>query len=457
MAQSLEKLNADIKSRLASLGNAMGGGFMGTRAAAVPAAPAKDAPPRNLEAQALFDIKKTLLTQVRASVPEGERPTLEHYRLACEAFTQTPQGQAMAARNEWNPKVFADLSGQDLSGFTISEPKKQLSAHHLDLMVPPLEEQQAADRRLESSVDLHDRDGDGKINVAAANPFYDNIRFDKADLHGAWVEPATSFNTEIAKAENLKDMTFNGMQEGDTFTFRSGVHENARMTNIDGGEIRFDNNSQVNGVSIEGKAAKITVGDHASVDHIDVSNEFRIIELNMGKNSVISNSDLGQSTVSMTSHFEPGATFQNVHLSGNLSGLDFSGLKLNNVTIGDERTPITQASQLDALGITHDAGTKIIASNSVSPAHGTGHEELSDLARIRMTMQHAVADLTQPGAVTPPATIGAIGAALKAAEQSIGKPLTQLENEALIALNQAREARLHEQHHDNFHALPRKS
>jgi hypothetical protein len=80
----------------------------------------------------------------------------------------------------------------------------------------------------------------------------------------------------------------------------------------------------------------------------------------MGKDSVISNSDLRESTVSMASRFEPGATFQNVNLGANVKDLNLSGLTLNNLSIDGKA--ITSREQLTGLGVTVDNHTKVSAS-----------------------------------------------------------------------------------------------
>ena len=306
------------------------------------------------EAQALFDVKKNILAEVRANLPEGERPTLEQYRLASEAFAQTEKGAAMAARGEWNNRIAADLSGQDLSGFTITEPKKLgvAETHHLDQQASEWQRSRAAD-----TIDIHDRDGDGQINSAPVHQFYDNVSFDKADLHGAWVEPATSFNEEIAKAGNLKELTFSGMHEGDEFTFGAGQYEKATLRDVQGGRVIFGENTQVDIIHLEGKSCHVEMRDNAYVSNITTVENFRVLDLQMGKNAILANSNLDNCTIAMSSHFEPGATFRNVNLSGNVEGLDFSGLKLHNVTIDGK--PVTDTAMLEEHGIQHSGATSI--------------------------------------------------------------------------------------------------
>ena len=330
-------------------------------------------PERTPEAQALYDVIEDRLNEVRAAATANHtRPTLEQYREACEAFAQTDEGKAMVAAKQWGPKIYANLSehdltwngtdsaGKPLSGFSISEPSKQ----------------QLSKRATSNLMDL---DGDGAIG-----DFYTNIDFNGANLKDAWVDPATSYNDEIAKAGNLKGLTFHGMEEGDTFRFRAGGnYKDVKITGVNGGKIKFNDHSHVDGLTIEGKAAQISIGDYSTVNDLNVSDEFRILKLKMGRNSVLSNSDLKDSTISMSSHFEAGATFQNVALHGNLSGLDLSGVILNNVTI--DGVPIQRPSDLAQFGIGYDETT----SAKVSPEMARNYE----LAQIRETMQGAIASI----------------------------------------------------------------
>lgn len=323
-------------------------------------------PERTPEAQALFDVIEDRLNEVRAvATANHTRPTLEQYREACEAFAQTDAGKAMVAAKQWGPKIYANLSehdltwsgtdsaGKPLSGFSISEPSKQQSS-----------------KRVTSN--LMDLDGDGAIG-----DFYTNVDFNGANLKDAFVDPATSYNDEISKAGNLKGLTFHRMEDGDTFRFRAGGnYEDVKITGVNGGKIKFNDHSHVEGLTIEGKAAQISIGDHSTINDLNVSDEFRILKLKMGRNSVLSNSDLKESTVSMSSHFEPGATFQNVALHGNLKGLDLSGVIINNVTI--DGVPIQQPSDLKQFGIGYDETTKA----SVSPEMAKGFRKSQLLSQV---------------------------------------------------------------------------
>lgn len=219
------------------------------------------------------------------------RPNLEDYRLACESMGHT---------KEWNPSTYAKLNGQDLSGFKIS------------------------------NADFLNQDSDG-----ACCDFYSNIDFTGANLKNCYVQPATSFNEELAKAKTLEGITFDGMGNDDVFTFRSGQYDNITLKNVTGGQIVFASNTQVNNLEISGQSASIAVEPNASISHIRVSDEFRIVTLDMGKGSIISHSDLSNATIDMASNLE-GSKWQDVKLSSNLKHVDFTGATLTNVTITGE-------------------------------------------------------------------------------------------------------------------------
>lgn len=280
-------------------------------------------------ASEMYNIKAGLLREARGDAEKhGNRPDLEHYRLACERFKEGGKGREMAANNEWSPKAYADLSGLDLSGFSLSDPNKR------------------------PATDLMNLDGDGAIS-----DFYANISFHNANLNNTYVAPATSFNEEIAQAGNLDGLKFIGMKDGEIFNF-NGHYSNITLDNFKGGTINIAGG--VDGLNIEGGTARISLGANAVVNNINVSDDFRILKLTMGRDSVISG-DLKQSTLSMACSFEKGATFRNVTMSGNLNGLDFSGLTLQNVKI--DGVAIKSAAQLENYGVAYDPKTTTVSAS----------------------------------------------------------------------------------------------
>lgn len=287
-------------------------------------------------ARHLFQVKHDLLEQVRhdAQAAGLERPTLEMYRKATVAFAQTEEGKAMVARGEWSPAIAADLHGQNLKGFAISDPFTR-----------------NGDKR--PTTDLLDQDADGTIGE-----FYTNVNFNEANLKNAYVDPATSFNEEIAKAKHLSGLTFNGMEAPETFTFAAGRYDDIRMTGINGGTVQFATSAMVDGLTLEGKQAGVVVAANARVEHIEVGERFRIVTLDLEKGGVIANSDLKDALVSPTSHIR--GTLQNVQLNGDVRDLDLRGATLRDVTIDGQ--PITSAKQLQQMGVAVDASTTISAS-----------------------------------------------------------------------------------------------
>ncbi len=345
----------------------------------------KDASPLEQQKDALFAIREHLVKQARdLAATRGTPPTLEDYRLMCKGFEETPEGTRMVAEGKWNQKVAADLSGQNLSGFFLSDPK-------------------LASAECKKNQDFYNQDCDNAIE------FYANTNLCGANLKNCYVDPATSFNDQIAKAENLEGLTFNGMKDGETFVF-SGRYKNINLTNFNGGTIEFASGS-VEEINISGKCARIHMGEHSVVRDINVSDEFRILALDMQRDSVLSG-DLKQATLSMTCHFEPGATFHNVHVSGNVDGLDLRGLNLNNFAINN--TPITSPEQLRQLGAECDATTKISASDGFV-AECKKREQIAAGTYVEENVRTASAPPQAPAQAPPTADIDPRLAAMLAA------------------------------------------
>lgn len=202
--------------------------------------------------------------------------------------------------------------------------------------------------------DLMDLDGD-----AAISDFYTNIEFTGANLKDTFVDPATSFNEEIAKAGKLEGITFNGMENGDRFVFDSGQYTNINLTGVNGGEIVFATGTQVSGITIEGQSAAISVEPSAMIENIEVNDHFRIIKFDMGKGAIIANSDLSNATISMASNLE-GSIWRNVELGENLDGIDLKGAHITNLRIDGKA--ITSPEQLIKYGVGVDENTIVSAS-----------------------------------------------------------------------------------------------
>ena len=383
------------------------------------------ATPLAAEAQSLDQYKAEALGMAsRAAQAEQRNPTLEDYFAAAQ---QLGQDRDLPA-NEWNPRVFADLSGQNINGFLISEPKKQ----------------EAPTVGAEKNIDALNLDGDGQINVAALSQFYDNVRFDKANLHGCIVDPATSFNDEVAKAASLENVTFTNMKDGDNFTFGAGEYHNITMTDIHGGNITFEG-TKVDGLDRSGaQVASITMDSQTVIRGLDATGA-RIVKLHAEPGAIIAGATFENTTIGMGSDVR-GTQWQDVQINNsNLQGVDFSGVEMKNVTINGN--PITDVAQLTELGATVDAKTTAQASpefmmqaqlNAISKGFSKALEGISRDAPAVMpnvtTMQESIA-AEQP--VAPINALDQISNTLRAALNTIGNPLTPQENKNLDAIHAA--------------------
>ncbi len=318
------------------------------RAAAPAAAATPATAPQKSEAQQLFDYKKEALNEARKSahrrvvqmeseldrpltqqeLRQNGMPTLADYYTACGAVGEKHNLSA----EQWRPEVFADLSGQQLRGFKISEPQQQ--------KIYGLEEENPAPPK---DRNFYDQDSDQAIN-----DFYTNIDFNGANLKDCFVEPATSFNDEIARAATLEHMTFNNMREGDKFLFGSGEYSDIKLTNINGGELEF-NGTKVKGLDMEGaKVAAITLNNNTSINNLNAK-DARIVTISLapGAKAGISHANFTGATIDMASNMQ-GITLQDVKFKGsNLNDVNLKGATLTNVKFKE-----CNASKLNLEGAT---------------------------------------------------------------------------------------------------------
>jgi hypothetical protein len=263
--------------------------------------------PEEREARELFKLKADLIQSARGTAAsENRRPTLEDYRLACEDYAKEHPERDNSVGN---PRIAGDLSGQKLQGFAITDPTK-------------------AQPKERATNKLYDLDGKGAIN-----DFYTNINFNEADLSQSYVDPATSFNDQIAKAKNHNGMTFNGMENGDSFTFNKGDYNNVSLTNVNGGEIEFKAGAKVRNLTINGTQASIHVGTGAELNTLTTNDDFRILTLNVDPHGAIRNADLS-ATLAMNSELQA-SVWEHVKL-GNVSHVDFQNAAMNDVTINGD-------------------------------------------------------------------------------------------------------------------------
>lgn len=349
--------------------------------------------------QELFDTKAAMIREVRDIANlTGERPSLEQYRVACENFAQTDKGKEMVAAGKWKPQIYADLSGQDLSGFAISEPK---------IANKPSHAKQGRAYQVGKNYDANDLDNDHQVNSAPINDFYDKVLFTGASLRDTLIEPATSFNKEIAEAKNLDGITFSGMETGDTFTFAASreAYRNIKLEGVNGGDITFARNTRVDGLTLEGKSASIDIEPGASIQHIAAPDKFRVLHFNMAKGAYVGDSNLENVTISIPSIME-GATFNNVKF-GNIRDVDFRGVTLANVTVDGE--PIKSPTQLAKFGAIADHTTIASVSPDIEMAY-LAKQAGKTLNNALKGEQAAAPIIEQPAMAAAPETVQAASA-----------------------------------------------
>ena len=310
----------------------------------------------------IFDLKKTALETARKNSPEGKQPTLEDYRTAFMANGDALQQMGITPHSKQANEMAADLSGMDISGFKISDPKR---GHH------PVTEH------------MYDQDGDHKIS-----DFYNSISFANAKLEHCIVDPATSFNTELAEAASMNDVTFKNLVDGDEFRLGNGGKSSANfngihITNSRGGSITLDG-ATVNGMTITGnKVAELNLENGASINGLTAT--AGIVQLNGEAGTSIRDSHFTNTTISMSGKASgmilTDVTFTNTNMNGmdlsganlarvtlpegGINGVNLSGATLNSLQL-DNGDWITSLQQLSDLGATVDHATTI-ASNAANP------------------------------------------------------------------------------------------
>jgi uncharacterized protein YjbI with pentapeptide repeats len=303
---------------------------------------ARDYAPMGKETDPIIKYKKEALELARAAAalrteqnhhkpgsPES-RPTLEDYRAACI----TTGEKYNLSNTDWNPKNYAKLDNLDVHGFFLSDPKKQQQ------YAAATQRQPTQEVHHHQGNDGYDQDGNHHLDADAISLFYDEVSFCGANLDQCYVDPATSFNTQIADAESLDGVQFNRMRGDEKFEFGAGVYKNVVMTDVscnDAGGLVFATGTQVEGLDISGVEAAITMNPGATVKNMKVNEDTRILNLTVNPDengrmrALIADSDLREATISMNSKLE-GLELKNVQMSGNLSGVEMCGVKLTKVT-----------------------------------------------------------------------------------------------------------------------------
>lgn len=270
-----------------------------------PSAPAPDSVTQLMdEAQQLHALKREALTRARAGAMDDagnpRMPTLEDYRLAAVAIG-SERGLDEA---HWNPRVYANLDGQDITGFLLQDRQALLPGSS------------AAPQ----SLDFYDQDGDRAIT-----DFYANVSFYEAKLKDCMVRPATSFNDALSHAAALESVTFCGMQEGDVFRFGGGAYANVTLEQVSGGNVVFGQGARVEGLVLSsGLTASVTMEERAHVQGITVGDGVRIIDLQMAPGASICNAVFGEHTISQVSCIER-VRLEDVSFAGNISNVAMDG------------------------------------------------------------------------------------------------------------------------------------
>ena len=295
---------------------------------------------------------------------QNNLPTLEDYRQAFMANGDALQQMGIDPNSKQANEIAADLSGMSISGFELSDPK-QSGGHH------PVTEQ------------MYDQDGDH-----AVSDFYNSISFANAKLEHCIVDPATSFNTELAEAASMNDVTFKNLVDGDEFRLGNGGKSSANfngihITNSRGGSITLDG-ATVNGMTITGnKVAELNLENGASINGLTAT--AGIVQLNGEAGTSIRDSHFTNTTISMSGKASGMILTDVTFTNTNMNGIDLSGANLARVTLPeggingvnlrgatlnrlqlDNGDWITSLQQLSDLGATVDKTTKI-ASNADDP------------------------------------------------------------------------------------------
>lgn len=321
----------------------------------------------------VFGYIKQALDNARLQPANPGEVTLQDYQREAEKLGERiqkdnelrPEGQKI----EWNVGVYSDLREHDLSGFTLSDPRK-------------INPEIANAGHVEKGVDNQNLDGDNTVNAKAVAALYtefcNRVRFG-GSVENLIVDPASSFCDQIEVATTVNNVTFRNLGPEETFTFGAGQYTDIRLENVNGGKIAFS--GQATNVHIDGTHGEIGIIGNGTVSNLTTGEHFSILKFDMGENTTLSHSKLGQATVSIASSCEK-ATWQDVEIDGGslaglsargmtltkvtinntaVNGLDLSGAELNDVVVNNQ--PVTSPKQLQDLGITVDSKTTI----SVSP------------------------------------------------------------------------------------------
>lgn len=402
----------------------------------------------------LFEYKKQALHAAREEATQrGDSqtpalPTLVDYFIAAIRLGESHANEMQRQGIQWTPRVIADLSGQQIEGFSIQqdalEPSLSLrtaatlgaleSAHQagrsatLIDMLEALQHLQHTGTKREASQQMLDlmqenitnlRDAAGPGGEQALHHFFAEIsshcRFENTRFENVTVSPASSLMRDghngAALTENahFHRVTFDGLHAEDTLTLKRGNYQDISFTHLNGGTIIVADGTEIEGMNLKGAQASLKIGN-AKLSKLDATGA-HIVTLEASAGAILREANFSGTTIDMASNLNGSiwksvnfheANLGHVDLRGaelnevrftktDLQGLDLRGAKLINLEIDGQR--ITKASELEQYGIVSDASTFVIAHNDL-------HNK--QLAQIRATMQRAMASLPATTSSDPP-------------------------------------------------------
>lgn len=314
------------------------------------------------EAQQLQSLKQTALdTAKQMAADEGRVPNMTDYFRSALSLSEQAQEQGL----QWNARVIADISGLTLDGFTVRKqdiyPTAEQRADMRDVLpgraaseATPGAEGVGAQR------DLYDLDGD-----QAVSDFYTEVqaqlRCDNTKFLNCTFHPATTLEiVDNGRGGKFGNVTFDGMERGETLTLGSGKHgtgevfHDVHFTNIQGGTIVVNDYATVGNLHLEGQTTALEIRGRAQVNDLH-ANGAHIVHLTAGVGARIERAVFEGATIDMASDLAGSVwtnaefkdanlrdvNFRGAHLNGahfqgsDMEGVSFAGARLSNVSFQD--------------------------------------------------------------------------------------------------------------------------
>lgn len=406
-----------------------------------PAAPEKSPAPDSPEAllfnykkqalalaQGMADLRKQDYEQAKAAGLKVDpidnfRPTMTDYFRACELVGEQNRAEMATNGVEWNPKVYADLSGQRMEGFQINKahleapPQEilqtamlralqtkgarvqtsdvldqigqiQRSGEKIDTSPEASAKRIAAIKSqskagIEALKDTFDLDGDHVIakfyEAIDRHANFKGTLFSNVNFHPAGTLMRNDENgiawTAGASFENV---TFDGMGANDRVVLEGKQFSNIHVINSNGGKLTIPDNTQVYDLTLAGKFAELHTG-RALISGLETKDA--MIEAVTSNGTKLAHGKFDGVTIDPNSQLAGSKWTDFAFTNCNFDGVDTKGMILNNVAINDchgvdltgaqigklaiNGTRIENHDQLAALGVAADATTLFI--NAPSP------------------------------------------------------------------------------------------